>query len=98
VQYQQKLQKHIFFLNYRMQTVGSLILVNVLSLGTRTLYLSNGLWCLRGQDKRASTVSNHNIILDPYAQTSEMLWGLVIVLTDIQAWKKKRHRNLTELT
>lgn len=54
-----------------------------LSLGTGPLYIGDGLWCVRGQNQRASLVSDHHVILNPDAQAAETLWHLVIVLADV---------------
>lgn len=55
-----------------------------LSLGTGLLYISDGLWCVRGQNQRAPLVLDHHVILNPDAQAAETLRHLVIVLTDVQ--------------
>lgn len=54
-----------------------------LSLGTGLLYIGDGLWRVRGQNQRASLVSNHHVILNPDAQAAETLWHLVIVLANV---------------
>lgn len=55
-----------------------------LSLGTSLLYISDGLWCVTGQNQRTPLVSDHHVILDSDAHATETLWHLVIVLADVQ--------------
>lgn len=57
--------------------------LSVLSLGTGLLYISDGLWCVTGQNQRASLVLDHHVILNPDAQSAETLWHLVVFLADI---------------
>lgn len=57
---------------------------SALSLGTGPLYISNGLRCVRRQNQRASLVLDHHIILNPDTHAAETLWGLLIVLGDVQ--------------
>ncbi len=54
-----------------------------LSLGTGLLYISDGLWCVTGQNQRIPLVSDHHVILNPDAHATETLWHLVIVLADV---------------
>lgn len=55
-----------------------------LSLGTGLLDISDGLWCVTGQNERASLVSDDHVILNPDPQAAETLWHLVVVLADVQ--------------
>lgn len=57
-----------------------------LSLGAGMLYISDGLWCVTGQNQRTSLVSDHHVVLNPDTQAAETLWHLVIVLADVQPW------------
>lgn len=66
--------------------------LSVLSVGTGLLYISNGLWCFTGQNQGASFVLDYHVILNPDAQASEMLWHLVIVLTEVQPCDNRRKR------
>lgn len=59
-----------------------------LSHGTGFLYISNALWCIRGQNQRSSFVSNHDVVLNPDTQTTEVLWRLLILFTNVQPWDK----------
>lgn len=54
-----------------------------LSLGTGLLDISDGLWCVTGQNERASLVSDDHVILNPNPEAAETLWHLVVVLADV---------------
>lgn len=63
-----------------------------LSLGTGLLYISDGLWCIRGQNQRASLVLDHHVVLNPDAQAAETLRCLVVVLADVQPCDNRRRK------
>lgn len=62
--------------------------VQALSLGAGLLHLADGLRCIAGEDQGSSGLLDHHVVLDPDAQAAKTLWGLVIVLADVQACDK----------